>query len=161
MSFQKMIALLLLLLLPVTLLAACGDSWREDAAAAELAETVSAYLDAGSLAEMKESYLTGAMKLDTALFSDWVVEVNAYGVNIDEFGIFRAPDAAGVSAVENAVRDYLQLRRDTWMDEYMPEEKPKLEKAEVKTCGLYVIYVIASEEARPQMLAAFEQALKV
>lgn len=157
---RKICLIPLLALLLLFTLSACGDSWREDASAEELAKTVSAFLDADSLAQMKESYLTGAMKLDTSLFADYYVAVNAKGVNIDEFGIFRAKDAAGTPAVEAAVRGYLQLRLDTWMNEYMPEEKPKLEKAEVKTCGLYVMYTIVSEDVRPKMVSAFESALK-
>ena len=39
----------------------------------------------------------------------------------------------------------LDLRLQSWMDEYMPEEKPKVENAQVRTFGPYVIYTILSE----------------
>ena len=42
----------------------------------------------------------------------------------------------------------------------MPEEKPKLTQAEVKVCGLYVIYAIVSDDARGKILTDFENALK-
>ena len=126
----------------------------------KLAETVEKYLDGGSLASMQESYLKGAMKMDPALFADWLVKVNAYGANIDEYGIFKAPDEAGVEAVKKAAEDYLKLRRDTWMEEYMPEEKPKLTQAQVKVCGLYVIYAIVSDDVRGKIMTDFENALK-
>ena len=158
---KKAICFLLILtaLLP---LAACGkkDSWRTDATVEELSRAVEAYLDGSSLAAMTEDYLRGPMKLDTSLFADWVVKINAYGANIDEYGIFQAPDEAGAAAVRQAAEGYLQLRRDTWMEEYMPEEKPKLTQAEGKVCGLYVIYVIVSDDARGKILTDFENALK-
>jgi len=143
-------------------LCACGakNVWRSDVEVSSLAGTVEQYLDGNSLAAMTESYLTGAMKMDASLFEDWIVKINAYGANIDEYGIFKAPDEAGVSSVQKAAEDYLQLRRDTWMEEYMPEEKPKLTQASVKVCGLYVIYAIVGDDVREPLLNAFEKALK-
>ena len=32
-----------------------------------------------------------------------VKKINAYGANVDEYGVFKAPDEAGVSAVKKAV----------------------------------------------------------
>ena len=153
---------ILLCLAALLCLGACGkkETWRTDVPLSTLAEVVEKHLDGGSLAAMQESYLKGAMKLDPAIFSDWLVKINAYGANIDEYGIFKAPDEAGVAAVKQAAEDYLKLRRDTWMEEYMPEEKPKLTQAEVKVCGLYVIYVIVSDDARGKILTDFENALK-
>ena len=109
---------------------------------------------------MKESYLSGPMKMDTILFADYLVKINAYGANIDEYGIFKARDEKGVADVKKEAEDYLQMRKDTWMEEYMPEEKPKLMAAEVKVCGLYVLYVIVSDEVRSPILSDFENALK-
>ena len=153
---------ILLCLAALLCLGACGKkaAWRTDVPLSTLAEVVEKHLDGGSLAAMQESYLKGAMKMDPAIFADWLVKINAYGANIDEYGIFKAPDEAGVAAVKQAVEDYLKLRRDTWMEEYMPEEKPKLTQAEVKVCGLYVIYAIVSDDARGKILTDFENALK-
>ena len=153
---------ILLCLAALLCLGACGKkaAWRTDVPLSTLAEVVEKHLDGGSLAAMQESYLKGAMKLDPAMFADWLVKINAYGANIDEYGIFKAPDEAGVAKVKQAVEDYLKLRRDTWMEEYMPEEKPKLTQAEVKVCGLYVIYAIVSDDARGKIFTDFENALK-
>ena len=153
---------ILLCLAALLCLGACGKkaAWRTDVPLSTLAEVVEKHLDGGSLAAMQESYLKGAMKLDPAIFADWLVKINAYGANIDEYGIFKAPDEAGVAKVKQAVEDYLKLRRDTWMEEYMPEEKPKLTQAEVKVCGLYVIYAIVSDDARGKIFTDFENALK-
>ena len=159
---MKRIICILLILAALLALGACAKkaAWRTDVPLATLAETVEKHLDAGSLAAMQESYLKGIMKMDPALFSDWVVKINAYGANIDEYGVFKAPDEAGVAAVKQAAEDYLKLRRDSWMEEYMPEEKPKLTQAEVKVCGLYVIYAIVGDDARAAILSDFEKALK-
>ena len=159
---MKKTACILLILAVLLALGACGkkETWRTDVPLSSLAETVEKHLDAGSLAAMQESYLKGAMKLDPSIFSEWLVKINAYGANIDEYGIFKAPDEAGVAAVREAAEGYLKLRRDTWMEEYMPEEKPKLTQAEVRVCGLYVFYTIVSDDVRAQIASDLENALK-
>ena len=159
---MKRIICILLCLAALLCLGACGKkaAWRDDVPLDKLAETVEKHLDGGSLAAMQESYLKGAMKMDPSIFAEWLVKINAYGANIDEYGIFKAPDEQGVAKVKQAAEDYLKLRRDTWMEEYMPEEKPKLTQAQVKVCGLYVIYAIVSDDARGKILADFESALK-
>ncbi len=159
---MKRIICILLALAALLGLGACGkkSAWRSDVPLSALADVVEQHLDGGSLAAMQESYLKGAMKLDPAIFADWLVKINAYGANIDEYGIFKAPDEAGVAAVKQAAESYLQFRRDTWMEEYMPEEKPKLTQAAVKVCGLYVIYVIVGDDVRDRILTDFENALK-
>ncbi len=158
---KRIISFLLLITLFLSL-AACSQkaAYKDNVPMEDLAAAVEQYLDGGSLASMQESYLSGPMKLDTILFADFLVKINAYGANIDEYGIFKARDDAGVAAVKKAAEDYLQLRKDTWMEEYMPEEKPKLTQAAVKVCGLYVIYVIVADEVREPILSAFEAALK-
>jgi hypothetical protein len=136
------------------------EAYRDDVSMAELSAAVEEGLDASGLAAMEESYLKGAMKLDTSLFADYVVKINAYGVNIDEYGIFKAKDEDSAASVKKAAEDYLKLRRDTWMDEYMPEEKPKLDSARVEARGLYVMYAILSDAQRDRAFESFESALK-
>ena len=53
----------------------------------------------------------------------------------------------------------LTLRLDTWMEEYMPEEKPKLQSATVKVMGRYVVYCILSEDAKTDVFGAVDNLL--
>lgn len=159
---KRSIALLLLLAALLALTAGCGGkvSYREDLSAEKLAGIMDKHLSASQMAVMTSGYLSGAMKMDPTLFSDYVVKVTAYGTKIDEYGVFRVPSADRAEAAKDAVESYLQLRKDNWMEEYLPEEKPKLTNAAVKCCGLYVLYVIVSDEVRQPMLDGFENALK-
>ena len=144
-------------------LSACGDkaaAYRDDVHVAALADAIDAQLDDTALTEMKASYVEGAMQLDTSLFAEYIVKINAQGVNIDEYGIFKAPTKDDVSKVKEAVEGYLQLRLSSWMNEYMPEEKPKLESAKVMVAGQYVYYTILSDDARSAVHTEIESALK-
>jgi len=141
---------------------ACGSSSdvRDDVAVDAIADAVAeATGKADSLTKMDEGYIQGFMRIDVSECDGFAVFINAYGANIDEFGIFKAGDGQ-VKDIEAAVKSYLQLRQDTWMDEYMPEEKPKLTSAEVRTLGNYVIYCILSEDDAAAAFDAFESGLK-
>ena len=46
------------------------------------------------------------------------------------------------------------------MVEYMPEEFPKLQNAETKTIGNYVMYAILSDSDKQAVFSAFEKTLK-
>jgi len=156
-----------LLLVVAALLALCACSsggskveYKTDVSTADLSASVIAIKDDWNFAAMNDSYLEGAMKLTPSDFADYTVNINAMGTNVDEFGIFKAKDAASVEAVKEAAEGYLKFRLDTWMEEYMPEEKPKLEKAEVKVYGLYVMYAIFDDTTRADAFTALENALK-
>ena len=141
----------------LALLAACsGTKYRDDVAVADIADRVGTNVPGYSeMTKMDEAYLKGAMKMDTSKFSEFAVYINPYGSTIDEFGVFKAAGKDGKEALKE-VEAYLDLRRDTWMNEYMPEEKPKLEAAVAKQDGVYVIYVILDEESRIGTLADFD-----
>ena len=112
-----------------------------------------------ALVSAPETYISGSMKMDVSNYDGYDVKINSQGVNIDEYGIFKAKDNTQVAALEQAVNDYLQFRKDIWMDEYMPEEYPKLENAEVKTVGNYVMYAILSDSSKKSAFDAFEKSL--
>ena len=76
------------------------------------------------------------------------------------FGIFKAGENMPVSEVEATVQAYLDLKLRSWMDEYMPEEKYKVEDAECKVFGDYVMYCILSAEDASTAFATFEGMLK-
>ncbi len=162
---KKYIALILILASLFSLCACGKDSgtkaeYKTDVAVSDLAEQVTAVNDSWTFVAMDENYIAGAMKLDVSGYADYVVNINGFGTNVDEYGIFKAKDEASVDAVKADAENYLKFRLDTWMEEYMPEEKPKLENAEVKVCGLYVMYAILDDTSRADAFAAFETALK-
>ena len=79
---------------------------------------------------------------------------------VDEYGVFKARDAENAKALKAEVEAYLKNRLETWMDEYMPEEKPKVENAECRVFGNYVTYAILSESDRAAAFKAIDAALK-
>lgn len=159
---KKTIIIALCLVIALSAFAGCGGSsasYRDDVAVDELASAVETAIGGGSMSKAPETYAS-TWKLDLSACSEYIMKLNSTGVNIDEYGIFKAKDSGSVSAVKTALENYLKSRRDAWMSEYMPEEYPKLENAEVKAVGSYVMYAILDDAGRSTAFAALESALK-
>lgn len=156
---KRFAALTLALAMAAVLMCACGDT--KNVEVGDIAAAVDTALNkGGSLVAVDEAYIKGYMKMDVAEYEGFTVKINAYGANIDEYGVFRAKDGSQAREIKSAVEGYLQLRVDSWMDEYMPEEKPKLSSAEVKTNGNYVMYCILGDADKSAAFGAFDGALK-
>jgi len=142
-------------------LAACGSKGlRTDVPALDIAECVAKAIGkTEGLTTVDESYVTGRLQVDVSRCEEYVVRINSFGTDVDEFGIFKAKDEDSAAAVAAEVQSYLDNRLATWMDEYMPEEKPKVENAEVRTAGVYVLYGILSDSARKAAFAALDEAI--
>lgn len=142
--------------------AACGGkSVRTDVSALDIAECVAkAIKKTDGLTTVDENYVTGRLQIDVSKCTEYVVRINSFGTDVDEFGIFKAKDEDAAKTVAAEVQSYLDNRLATWMDEYMPEEKPKVENAEVKTEGVYVLYGILSDSARKAAFSALDEAIK-
>jgi hypothetical protein len=160
----RILSAALMAVMLMALMTACGgssSSVKDDVAVSTIAQQVDACISGSEgLAEMDESYINGAMSIDLSAYSDYVIKVSSIGTSINEYGIFKMADGKTADEGKTAMEAYLQLRNDTWMSEYLPEEYPKLQKAEVTTAGNYVMYAILSDDERSAAFDAFNSALK-
>ena len=131
---KKYIALLLVLALCLGVFSACGSG----------SETANPGFD------------TVVAAIEGVVSTDGMAQMDADGTSIDEFGVFKGADSAQAESLRTAVNDYLQLRLDAWMPEYLPEEFPKLQNAQLWTAGNYVFYAILSEDVKTAAGSAFE-----
>lgn len=143
------------LLAVLTLLGACGGTddesggVRDDVPVSDLASIAEAEISGSEgLIEPGDAYIAGAMKLEPSELGEYVIKISAYSTSINEYGIFKAETDEELEALVSDLNDYLTMRNDAWMSEYLPEEYPKLQNAQVRQKGLYCFYVILdSEEA--------------
>ena len=158
---KKTISLILAALLCVLLLASCGETELKDVPAADLSNAVLEAIGmTDSMVDTTGVVVEGYMHLSTDQFGDCSVYHNSYGTGVDEFGIFKAGELK-VSEVKSAVEDYLDMVRGSSMAAlYTPEEMPKLDGAEVRTVGDYVMYCVLSDADRDTAFKTFEAALK-
>ncbi len=158
---KKIIALALLALTAALPLLGCSSKAAAEPAFDDVVAAVdSAISNEGTLVSVNEDYIGGAMKMDVSGYESYCVKINAYGANIDEYGVFKGADGDEAKEIKSAVEAYLQMREDTWMVEYMPEEHPKLLAAEIESKGSYVMYAILGDGEKTAAFDAFEGCFK-
>lgn len=157
---KKQVSMLLAAMLLLTLFAACGKAAAEPDMDTLVAGIDTAIGNDGTMSAVDENYIKGSMKMDVSDYEAYTVKINAKGANIDEYGVFKGKDAAQAKEIKTAVENYLQMRKDTWVTAYMPEERPKLDAAQIWTEGSYVMYAILSDDAKTAASTAFTQSFE-
>lgn len=116
---------------------------------------------AENMTDAQASYLggffNGAAPED---FASYKIAVQSMSTSIDEIGIFEAKTAEDVKKIEGMIDDFFAFYMSLWNDDYLAEEKPKLENAERVTSGNFVMYVILDDDARAAAITAFENETK-
>lgn len=151
----KFLSALLCLALALGLLSGCGSEAAVQPEMSEVVSAVEAVVPTDNMTELDANYLRNVFKLEEDDYADCLVMTTNVGTTIDEFGIFRGADSSQAAELKTAVEEYLQFRLDSWMPEYLPEEFPKLQGAQLWTEGDYVMYAILSDEAKTAAGDAF------
>ena len=130
----------------LVLLAACGagGSKGKDVPVSDITSAVSQAIGKADALTESDGMFLGLTQKSADEIGEHAVLINVYGANVDEYGVFKA-GTMSVKELKELADDYLKKRLAAWMDEYMPEEKPKLTNAEVQTDGDYVMYCILSD----------------
>ena len=145
------------------LFASCNKTpkYRDDVKTSEIADSIKQKIEGGDkLTEVNETFIENTMGVAASEYEDHSVFITVVGTNINEFGIFKAKDSAQAEKLKEELQDYLKLRNEAWMPEYLPEEYPKLKNAEVKSAGLYVMYAILSDSEKQAAFSELESMLK-
>ena len=157
-NIKKIISILLVAAALAALLCACGGSKVKDVPVKELSDKVAAALGKSDMETIPDNYVKGYLRHDPAELGDYAILKNVMGTSIDEFGIFKAGTMTA-DQLKTMIEDYIKVLQDSWMN-YQPEEKPKLDGAEIRTVGDYVMYAILSDADKETAFKAFEGALK-
>lgn len=167
---MKTIASLLILIMLALPLACCkggsgnadkGDdntALRDDIPAeAFSAEFDKLFSNSSKLTAVGDDYVRGMVELDLDRVSDYVLKVQTSGTEVDQYGIFKAQSAADAEALADSIAAYLDTLRNNWDNfNYLPEEMPKIKAAEVKTAGVYVVFVVASDSEKKAVFDKFD-----
>ena len=159
---KRKLALLLSILMLLPAFSACGGSASADVPVAELVTALSGTLsNADKLTDAGGDYVSGMLELDTDLFREYVLMLQTKGTEIDQYGIFRVRDIRDAESVASTLENYLRTMRNNWDAlPYLPEERPKLDQAAVRTVGEYVVFTILSAEDTEALNAQLDRMLK-
>ena len=136
------------LLLSLLLFAACKANYRQDLSAYEIADYLETEGAATLLRQMDDN---AAFFGDLELDIPFALRLAEDGSNLDEFAVFACNDAAEAKTLAKKLESYLAERYEKdkdWYLSYIPDELPKLQNAEVRTYGKYVVYAVLSQDSR-------------
>ena len=154
---KKYVALVLAMLMALCLCAACGNSGTavvdNDPGMDAVSAAVQTTADNENMTDIPESYLETMLKLTADDYTQCYTRISSVGTNIDEFGVFKTDDPA---SMKKALEKYLEYREMIWMDEYLPQEHPKLQNAQVWAEGNYVMYAILDTNTLNSTETAFK-----
>ena len=100
---------------------------------------------------------------DDAICDDFCILYSSEVDDINEVGFFHAPDEAAAKEICEELEEYLDERQEderAFIASYAPNELTKLDGAQVKRFGNYVVYAILDADGRTQILDAVEKTLK-
>ncbi len=99
-----------------------------------------------------------------ALVDDCRLMFHKVETNVNELGVFRVANGGDTAAVEQMVQNYLEEQTEylrSFAKNYSPEDMTKIDNADVKVMGCYVICYILTPEDEVTMLNAVRQVLAV
>ncbi len=157
---KKFLALLLASLLLLSLVSCGGGEYKDDVAVVTLSYAAISSLAVQEYAPTDGNYLSDFVAVPTYVEEHHVV-FSKEGNDLNEMGFFRVKEGY-TGEMKNVLKEYLEeslaAYRD-WYNSYIPEETPKLENAEIKVYGNYVVYAILSEADKEAAFAAVEDVL--
>ncbi len=114
--------------------------------------------NSSKLTEIGDEYIELILELDISKCVDYCVKVQTSGTEADQYGIFVCSCTDDAETISEQLNAYLNTLRDSWDNfDYLPQEKPKIDAAEVKTNGAAVCYVIASESEKKAVFDLFSE----
>jgi hypothetical protein len=150
-------------------LSACGqESYTTTLSADKIADSLLDVLD-GRYHSADADYIsesrfgTEYLSLIEKCYDHIILLSDDEDTNINQFGVFHVinkGDVDGIAAIITSFVDAEKLRLSSLLESYNPSELPKLEQAQVKVCGNYVLYSFLSEEETASLKSAFEKTLK-
>ena len=100
---------------------------------------------------------------NTDRYADKSLVYSEASENIDEIGVFRAEREEDVEELRRLCEQYVtSLREDmrAFVESYAPREAAKLDRAEVKVFGRYVVYTVLSDQDRTEAYEEIEELLR-
>ncbi len=153
------------LILIILLLSGCTNkmAYRDDIACKTITEAVTNTIPVpDGYAEYDEEYLRFMIK-ETSLHDDFSIYYSTEANDINEIGVFHCPDEQSANTLEETMTLYIEEQKTvqrSFIQSYAPQEIPKLEDAEVRRYGNYVIYLVLDKSKKNDAWTLIEDILK-
>ena len=161
---MKKIICAISVILALTSLASCSrKSFKDGVACREVGSTIADTLDDGKeYLEYDENHRKLYFE-DEEHYDDCYLSYSSDTGDINEFGIFHAPDSDHAEELYEDCMDYVEDMKEnsrSFIASYAPDEIPKLDGATVRRYGNYVVYTVLPKEKSADIFANIEERLK-
>lgn len=159
-NFKKSTVIVALLLV-LSLLSACTESYIDTVSSRDLLQVGLSAVDGFGDARFEDEDFILEITSDTLdCLVDFQVVTAKDAKNINEIGIFRVRDGKA-SELKPYIDAYVEgLQRTYRAMDYFPEEVEKIDNATVKVFGNYVVYTFLGEINTDTLYSAVENAVK-
>jgi len=158
---MKLFKNVMIVLVAVVLLCACGGSKPADLPEPDTAKLAEEMFAAATLEDELMSIDTDIMgnlyEYDEECIAEAAVYTSSTMSTPEEIAVFKAADQASVEYVEEMVKLRLQNLQFSYED-YQPLEMPKIENAVIETKGLYTAFIVCGDPEPAQEV--FEKAFE-
>lgn len=154
--------LALLCTLPLIALGGCSASEYSNTISCDELSSVLDGVDDAEYKEYGEEYMAFFFE-DTTLYNDFRVLYSTETEDINEVGFFHAKDSASARELKEELEEYLEEKQEeerAFIASYAPQELPKLDGAEVRAFGDYLVYAIMDASHRKELFNAIDARLK-
>lgn len=159
----RIISLILVVIFSAMSLAACGGAdYRDDVAVSTLDSAIQSKIPVPDGYYSPDSdYLSFYFEGADSIVTEYVIQMSATSTNINQFGIFHVKDGEAES-MKAICEAYISKSKDRWVAQanYIASEHPKMEGAEIRIFGNYVVYTMLTEADKAIAFDAVESALK-
>ena len=146
---KKIFTLFLSLILIISVVSCSkSTSYRDDIPCSKISKAICDEAEVDGGYSMYDSEHIGFLFEDTSLFDECSVVYSTEVTDINEVGVFYCGDKDSAKALTESVSKYItemQAEQKAFIESYAPRQVPKLENAEVRQYGNYVIYLILDE----------------
>ena len=100
---------------------------------------------------------------DTNEYDDYYTVYSTDTNNINEIGIFHASNKDNAEDLADECRDYIEDMQENsraFIQSYAPEELPKLDGAQVRRFGNYVVYTVLDSDKANAVFESIKENLK-
>lgn len=151
------------LIICALLLSSCNTKKYSDGVSChELCErAISAIDESDEFSDYGKEYIKYFFE-GSELHDDFRIVYSTETDDIDELGIFHAPSADAAKEIAATVQNYISEIQDTqraFIESYAPEELPKLDNAEVRVFGNYVVYAIMEDDEKSEVFSEIDKSL--
>lgn len=156
---DKFLSIVLVLCVLVTLGGCGSERYVQDVRCARIADAMEDAIG-DEYGELEAGYMEYYFR-DADGYDDVCFRYSVDGEDIGELGVFCASDEESAEALLQLCRDYVdEIRRDSraFVSSYAPYELEKLDGAEARRFGRYVIYAVLDAATAQR---AFEEAERV